>query len=196
MRRPALAAAESRPAGTLEEANKEASQQGNKEADPAAAVTPPLPPPPGIQGEGSEEVYWLTIRSIPSGADVLIDGQVEGKTPFVRRIFDPTRSYALPIRRPGFEPHERTLSSSDVWTKRGNVRTLTVVAKLAPASGPVPTEPPPPVRTRTGRRAGDRRSTAAGGAAAGRARPQEQSFAEPRPPAAPSRTPEAKARLA
>jgi hypothetical protein len=135
VRRPGLAATDSRPAGTPEE------------AEPAAVATPPAPPPAGIQGEGSEEVYWLTIRSIPSGADVLIDGQVEGKTPFVRRIFDPTRSYALSIRRPGFEPVERTLGSSDVWTKRGNVRTLTVVAKLTAASGPAATEPPPPVRT-------------------------------------------------
>ena len=109
----------------------------------------PVASPPGIQGDGAEEVYWLTVRSIPSGADVLIDGQVEGQTPFVRRIFDPSRSYALTVRRAGFDPHERTLSTSDVWTKRGNVRTLTVVAKLSAAAGlPNQAEPPPVSPTR------------------------------------------------
>jgi uncharacterized protein (TIGR02266 family) len=102
------------------------------EADPA----PPPSAPAGIQADGAQEVYWLTVRSVPAGADVLIDGQLEGTTPFVRRIFDPTRNYAITVRRAGFEPYERTLSASDEWSKRGTVRTLTVVAKLNPASNP------------------------------------------------------------
>ncbi len=133
-----------------------AAADARERAEPAAAAPAPAPPaevepkaaapaspPAAVQGEGAEDVFWLTVRSIPSGADVLIDGQVEGQTPFVRRIFDPTRSYALTVRRAGFEPHDRTLSTSDVWTKRGNVRTLTVVAKLTPAAGP-PTAPEVP----------------------------------------------------
>jgi uncharacterized protein (TIGR02266 family) len=131
-----------------------AAAESRERVDPPAAPEPPpaepakaiAPPSPAAPGEGAEDVYWLTVRSIPSGADVLIDGQVEGQTPFVRRIFDPSRSYSLTVRRAGFEPHDRTLSTTDVWTKRGNVRTLTVVAKLTPAAGlPTQAEPAPPV---------------------------------------------------
>jgi hypothetical protein len=71
------------------------------------------------------------VRSTPSGADVLIDGQVEGKTPFERRLFDPTRPYALTVRKAGYETHEQMLSASDEWVKKGNKRTLTVPVKLS-----------------------------------------------------------------
>ena len=72
----------------------------------------------------------MNVRSVPAGADVLIDGQVEGKTPFQRRIFDPARTYALTIRKPGFESVERSVTASDQWLKRGNMRTLTINARL------------------------------------------------------------------
>ena len=81
-------------------------------------------------------MFWLYVRTTPSGADVLIDGQVEGKTPFQRRIFDPNRTYALTIRKAGFEPVERSMSATDQWVKKGNQRTYTVTAKLSPAAGP------------------------------------------------------------
>ncbi|HEY0708601.1 MAG TPA: TIGR02266 family protein, partial [Polyangia bacterium] len=87
---------------------------------PAAAATAPAAEP------GAEDVYWLSVRSTPSGADVLIDGQVEGKTPFQRRIFDPARTYALTVRKAGFTSVERSVSGSSEWAKRGNVRTLAV----------------------------------------------------------------------
>jgi uncharacterized protein (TIGR02266 family) len=130
-------------------------------SDPVAAAGAPPgaagAPPPAAE-PGADEVFWLSVRSTPPGADVLIDGQVEGKTPFQRRIFDPNRSYALTIRKPGFEDIERSLGSSDQWVKRGNTRTLTVNARLSPsaaapaepaATAPAtpseskPTEPPP-----------------------------------------------------
>jgi hypothetical protein len=69
---------------------------------------------------------------------VLIDGQVEGKTPFERRIFDTSRPYALTVRKAGFEAHEQMLSASDEWAKKGNLRTLTVTAKLAKGKEEVP----------------------------------------------------------
>ena len=97
------------------------------------------------------------MRTTPAGADVLIDGQVEGKTPFQRRIFDPNRTYALTIRKAGFEPVERSMSATDPWVKKGNQRTLTVTAKLAPLG---PARPGPGGRGspgRTGRAAHARR---------------------------------------
>ena len=107
--------------------------------------------------ESTEDVYWLSVRSTPSGAEVLIDGQVEGKTPFQRRIFDPTRSYTLLVRKGGFTSTERTVSGTSEWSKRGNVRTLTVTAKLdpIPASPDLPaTVPPPLTATARGRAQG------------------------------------------
>jgi hypothetical protein len=78
----------------------------------------------------AEEIYWLRVRSTPPGAEVLIDGQVEGQTPFQRRIFDTSRPYALTVRKAGYETHEQMLSASDEWAKKGNVRTLNINAKL------------------------------------------------------------------
>ena len=89
---------------------------------------------------------------------MLIDGQVEGKTPFQRRIFDPTRTYALTIRKPGFERVERSLSATDQWVEEGqHQRTLTVTAQAsapaaAPASRPAPSPPPEPAAPPPGRR--------------------------------------------
>jgi hypothetical protein len=65
----------------------------------------------------------------------VLDGQPEGKTPFQRRIFDITRPYSLTVRSPGYEAHEQMLSASDPWVKKGNVRTLTVSAKLPKSKG-------------------------------------------------------------
>lgn len=100
-----------------------------------------------LREESTEDVYWLSVRSTPSSAEVLIDGQVEGKTPFQRRIFDPTRSYTLLVRKGGFTSTERTVSGTSEWSKRGNVRTLTVTAKLdpIPASPDLPATVPPPL---------------------------------------------------
>jgi hypothetical protein len=108
-----------------------ASAQGSGPATaPEPGATAPGIPTPADPGE---EVFWLYVRTTPAGADVLIDGQVEGKTPFQRRIFDPNRNYALTIRKAGFEPVERSMSATDQWVKKGNQRTYTVTAKLAPA---------------------------------------------------------------
>jgi hypothetical protein len=90
----------------------------------------------------------LSVKSVPAGADLLIDGQVEGKTPFQRRIFDPTRTYALTIRKPGFESVERSLTAADQWLKRGNLRSLTINARLMSSStAEPPAEPGGALRT-------------------------------------------------
>ncbi len=109
--------------------------------DPAAVATAPAAPAaaepaaPEPAGAAAEEIYWLNVRSTPPGAEVVLDGEVVGNTPFQRRIFDTSKPYALAIRRAGFETHERLLSASDEWVKKGSVRTLTVNAKLAKAKG-------------------------------------------------------------
>jgi molecular chaperone DnaK len=105
-------------------------------AEPAAA-------PAAEDPNGAVEEYWLRVRSTPAGAEVLIDGQVEGKTPFERRLFDPTRPYALTVRKAGFETHEQMLSASDEWVKKGNKRTLTVPVKLTKGKSGASEEPAP-----------------------------------------------------
>ena len=121
-----------------------------------AATEPAAPAAAAEESSGAVEEYWLRVRSTPAGAEVLIDGQVEGKTPFERRLFDPTRPYALTVRKGGFETHEQMLSASDEWVKKGNKRTLTVPVKMTKSKGgateestgdkpaePAPVENPP-----------------------------------------------------
>jgi hypothetical protein len=140
------------------------------EAPPAVAAGTAAEPggPPAIPtpADPGEEVFWLYVRTTPPGADVLIDGQVEGKTPFQRRIFDPNRTYALTIRKAGFEPVERSMSATDQWVKKGNQRTYTLTARLTASSASAPAP--------------------AGQTPAGEARPAE-------PAAAPTATPPAPA---
>jgi hypothetical protein len=118
-------------------------QAASSTPDPFAGDAVPAGTADDATASGAEEVYWLKVNSTPRGAEVLIDGQLEGRTPFLRRIFDTTRPYALTVRKPGFDPHEQMLSASDDWVKKGNVHTLTINAKLPkgkPGSQPAPVE--------------------------------------------------------
>jgi uncharacterized protein (TIGR02266 family) len=77
------------------------------------------------------------IISLPVGAEVLIDGQSMGKTPFTGKDIDPAAPHALTVRKEGFETYEHMLSPSD-WIKgKGNSQNLKVTLKLprARASG-------------------------------------------------------------
>ena len=81
---------------------------GHRRRDASGGRRPPAPPssraPPRRFPRRPIPVRrcsGCTCARRPSGADVLIDGQVEGKTPFQRRIFDPNRTYALTVRKRG-----------------------------------------------------------------------------------------------
>jgi len=87
-------------------------------------------------GENEEEIYRLAFRSTPIGAEVLIDGEYFARTPCERRILDPKKSFAITIRREGYEPHERLLGPSDNWVKKGNERVLSVTVNLKKSSAP------------------------------------------------------------
>jgi molecular chaperone DnaK len=87
-------------------------------------------------GENAEEVYRLAFRSTPIGAEVLIDGEYFARTPCERRILDPKKSFAITIRREGYEPHERLLGPSDNWVKKGSERVLSVTVTLKKATAP------------------------------------------------------------
>jgi uncharacterized protein (TIGR02266 family) len=81
-----------------------------------------------------EQTFRLLFRSVPSSAEVIIDGQYFGRTPCERRILDINKTLTVELRREGYEPHERTLGASDNWIKKGNERILVVMAKLKRAS--------------------------------------------------------------
>ena len=81
-------------------------------------------------GESAEEAYRLVFKSTPIGAEVLIDGEYFARTPCERRILDPKKSFAITVKREGYEPHERLLGASDNWVKKGNERILSVTVNL------------------------------------------------------------------
>ncbi len=87
-------------------------------------------------GADEEEAYRLVFRSTPIGAEVLIDGEYFARTPCERRVLEPKKSYAITIRREGYEPHERLLGPSDNWVKKGNERVLNVTVNLKKAIAP------------------------------------------------------------
>jgi len=85
-------------------------------------------------GADAEEVHRLVFKSTPIGAEVLIDGEYFGRTPCERRVLDPTKSFAILVRKEGYEPHERLLGASDNWVKRGSERVLNVTVNLKKGS--------------------------------------------------------------
>jgi hypothetical protein len=91
---------------------------------PAAAAGASSP-----SGQG-EEMYFIKVKSTPPGAQVLIDGDAMGPTPFKRRILDMSKPHVVTVRKPGYEPYEQRVSASDAWVKSGNTSTLDVKAKL------------------------------------------------------------------
>ena len=80
----------------------------------------------------TEIVYVVKVGSLPPGAQVLIDGEPMGPTPFQRRILDIDKPHSVTIRKPGYLPYESSisLSGTGTWVKDGNTETMHVFAKL------------------------------------------------------------------
>ena len=75
------------------------------------------------------------ITSTPSGAEVLIDGQSVGKTPFQGKDIDSSVPHALTVHKDGFENHEHMISPSE-WIKgKGAGQSLKLTVKLTKARG-------------------------------------------------------------
>lgn len=76
----------------------------------------------------------LTILSSPEGADVIIDDQTIGKTPYTYRTLLPEEEVSLRIALEGYEPH-----SEAVLLKSGEKKELNLtLKKLATAPAPPP----------------------------------------------------------
>ncbi len=116
---------------------------------------------------GDDAANVARVISLPTGAEVLIDGQSVGKTPFQGKDIDPAAPHALTVRKEGFETYEHMVSASD-WIKgKGPGQNLRVTVKLhkaagageakaagedkaekaAPPTEPAKTEPPPASET-------------------------------------------------
>ncbi|HVR64022.1 MAG TPA: TIGR02266 family protein [Polyangia bacterium] len=130
--------------------------QASAPAPSEAAGTAPAAEKPPRQ-------HLLKITSSPAGAEVLIDGQSVGSTPYTAKEIDAESPHAVSVRLEGYEPHEHMISASD-WTKqKGNLEIAKVsvrLRKLTPATPAPPTEPapakiegtpaePPPAEART-----------------------------------------------
>ena len=84
---------------------------------------------------GDDATNIARVISLPTGAEVLIDGQSVGKTPFQGKDIDPAAPHALTVRKDGFETYEHMVSASD-WIKgKGPGQSLRVTVKLHKAAG-------------------------------------------------------------
>jgi serine/threonine protein kinase len=76
---------------------------------PPAARTPSTAAGAKARPSAATRTGRLSIRSVPSGAAVSIDGQPRGRTPVVLRSLS-YGAHTVRVTRPGFEPKERRVS--------------------------------------------------------------------------------------
>jgi hypothetical protein len=79
--------------------------------------------------------HKLRATSIPSEAEVLIDGKPIGHTPLFGAEIDISQSHTLTIRKDGYAPYEQPVSVASAWVTRGSenvaaLRVQTVLQKL------------------------------------------------------------------
>jgi len=156
-REEASAASKSSPAPAAE---KPAAEATAPEAKPAEATAPEAKPaeakpaaenaaaPPAAEKPATSKSV-LKIASSPAGAEVLIDGNSVGVTPFSSKEIDPGAPHAITLKKDGFETQERMIGASD-WSRAhgSSPAALKVSVKLhrlatAPAESPKDTSPPP-----------------------------------------------------
>jgi uncharacterized protein (TIGR02266 family) len=82
-------------------------------AAPAPAAAPPL----------------LKVTSSPTGAEVIIDGNSVGTTPFSSKEIDPSAAHAITVKKDGYEAGERNIAAAD-WSRSKKGPSLKVSIKL------------------------------------------------------------------
>ena len=94
---------------------------------PAAKTISPTAPPPV-----ATIAHKLRLTSIPSEAEVELDGKVVGRTPLFGVEIDVTHPHMLVVRKDGFAPFKQTISSGSEWSVRPseNSATLRIQALL------------------------------------------------------------------
>ena len=87
-------------------------------AKPAIAATTP-PPVGGL-------AHKLRMTSIPSEAEVELDGRPIGRTPLFGVEIDVSQSHQLVVKKDGFAPFKQTISRSSEWNVRPSENTATL----------------------------------------------------------------------
>ncbi|MEO8215035.1 MAG: PEGA domain-containing protein, partial [Myxococcales bacterium] len=96
--------------------------------------------------------HQIRVTSKPDGADVTLDGQTVGKTPFTVGIADIKAPHFIALRKDGFEPFEQMIGATSGWSKaktsqgKTALQVLKINARLkaiAGAEARPPTEPGP-----------------------------------------------------
>jgi serine/threonine protein kinase len=101
------------------------------EASPSASTSAR-----GLAGRSGPAVaHKLRATSIPSEAEVLLDGKPIGHTPLFGADVDVSQTHTLTIRKDGYVPYEQPVSSSSAWVTRPSenvaaLRVQTVLQKL------------------------------------------------------------------
>jgi uncharacterized protein (TIGR02266 family) len=142
VREPSAAETPSQEAKPIEPAPAAAVSTTGPEGQPAATTS---------AGEVEMDSHQIRITSRPAGADVSLDGQSVGKTPFSVGIADVSAPHFVAVRKDGFEPFEQMISASSAWSKtkatkgKSVVQVLKINAKLKQIGGDteVKTEPGP-----------------------------------------------------
>ncbi|MEP6653059.1 MAG: TIGR02266 family protein [Myxococcales bacterium] len=153
------------PGGAAEQASKVGQPGTPAAALPAAAVSTAAAPPktatapvkaeqqsaPAAEADGPS--HQIRVSSKPDGADVTLDGQTVGKTPFTVGIADIKAPHFIALRKEGFEPFEQMISATSGWSKAKSspqgktaLQVLKINAKLKAIGGAEvrpPTEPGP-----------------------------------------------------
>ena len=118
-------------AASPEIASESARHPGHPAGSTKKSTSKPGPSAPTAPAAAQgEDVYLLKVKSVPPGAQILIDGEPMGQTPFQRRILDADKPHVVMVRKPGYDSFERHITSTDPWVKVGNTATLNVAAKL------------------------------------------------------------------
>ncbi len=148
---------------------------GSAEAAPAAAEAAPavadVSAPAAAAGEktaaptgdaaGKDKAAsgggHVKVTSSPPGAEVIIDGNSVGTTPYSGADVDPALPHSITVKKDGFEAYEHMIGGSDWPRAKNGVRLLKLNAKLRstgggdeaakPAATDTPAEPPPGLGT-------------------------------------------------
>ena len=139
-------AEETAPAGGPAVASRSPSTPGGLEPRTEPSPVDPLPPTVGSIGAGTEGAataghpasgvaHKLRATSIPSEAEVLVDGKLIGHTPLFGADVDISQSHTLTIRKDGYAPYEQPVSASSGWVVRPSdsaaaLRITTILQKL------------------------------------------------------------------
>jgi hypothetical protein len=135
----------------------------------------------------------VEVSSTPTGADVFFDGKKVGKTPFTIKKLDVSKTHELEVKRVGFVPQTRTISSADAFESKGDkdvlAVALTLEAEPKKAPAPKPTAPKAPTPKATG--GGEAKPEPAAGTPS-----EKPAGEEKKPEAAPSEKPAAEEKKA